>query len=851
MYNLKQAFFMFTLLIAVLSHALAAGKVQQDYSKPLPAWETQQEKALRILNGFPNPQKVDAPPSGTVQSYPEWAPASGVIISWMGFNDFLTDMVREFVQVGTSWIVVESAAQQNNVEARLTNAGISLDHVEFLTFDMDSVWMVDYGPFFIQHDGEREIIDNIYDRYGRWEDDAFPGRLGNSWDIPVYESDLRIEGGNFIADGNGVCFITDRVLEQNQGYLTEQEVYDRLRDYCGCETVHVLDRLNDGTGHIDMFAKLLDADTMLIGQYEPGDPEYSTLENNATEVAQLTASTGQPYEVVRIPMPGSPYDYWTYTNSLIVGDHVYVPIYNAPEDGTALSIYETAMPGTTVIGIDASSVIGSGGAVHCTTKVVPIGAEYGASIENVEIDDSTGDNDGLPDPGETITLIVTLKNSGLQSLTDISGLLRSDHPGEITIIDDEAAWPDMTPGTSSVSLAPHFQIHVSDSAAEHTIVTFFLDLTATNYTAQKTFQETITSMQCCLSWNLDADPGWNHQGDWAWGVPAGSGGSSGNPDPDAGFTGQNVLGYNLSGDYPDNMSQTSYLTTSALDCSQIHDTILKFRCWLGVETNSYDHAKLQISADGFQWTDLWANGSESMSGGTWELWSFDVSGIADGNTNFHIRWGMGPTDSSVHYCGWNIDDIEIWGIMDHPPGTPTPTPPTTPTPTEIPPTATQVPSHTPSPSPTIPLTATPTPSSTHPSTPTKIPSATQTPEPSPTQTPTEPLHVRLHLNKQVYHSGDAFILSCSIQNHGPEVDVLEFILLDVYGDYWFWPSWSNSVDSKQRNLFEDFNETDVILDFTWPETENSASDIRFWSALTDPVAFQLLSNVSMVSFDFE
>jgi hypothetical protein len=24
---------------------------------------------------------------------------------------------------------------------------------------------------------------------------------------------------------------------------------------------------------------------------------------------------------------------------------------------------------------------------------------------------------------------------------------------------------------------------------------------------------------------------------------------------------------------------------------------------------------------------------------------------------------MGSTDGSVRYCGWNIDDIEIWGLL--------------------------------------------------------------------------------------------------------------------------------------------------------------------------------------------
>ena len=28
-----------------------------------------------------------------------------------------------------------------------------------------------------------------------------------------------------------------------------------------------------------------------------------------------------------------------------------------------------------------------------------------------------------------------------------------------------------------------------------------------------------------------------------------------------------------------------------------------------------------------------------------------------------LRWGMGPTDGSITYPGWNIDDVEIWGLV--------------------------------------------------------------------------------------------------------------------------------------------------------------------------------------------
>ncbi|MBN1296154.1 agmatine deiminase family protein [bacterium] len=635
---------------------------------PLPAWETDWEKAQRERLGFPQPESVDTPPAGGVESYAEWAASSGVIVSWMGFQDFLTEMVREFVQVGTSWVVVESASQQSTVSNHLLNSGISLDNVEFLVFNMDSVWMVDYGPFFVQVDGEREIVDHIYDRFGRWNDDAFPSNLGSAWGLPVYESDLRIEGGNFIADGAGICFITDRVIEQNQAYLTEQEVYDRLESYCGCETVHVLDRLEDGTGHIDMFAKLLDADTMLMGQYDPGDPEYTVLENNAAAVAALVASTGEPYEVVRIPMPGSPSAYWTYSNSIIVNEHVFVPTYNDPLDAVAMAVYQAAMPDHTIVSIDASDVIGSGGAVHCTTKVVPTNIEYQVALGSVAIDDTLGDGDGLIDPGESIGLIPVLRNVGFLPLTGIAGSLSCLETQYVTVTTVDALWPDIPSGASAPCQLPGFWIAVDGETPEQTVLHFTIEITADNYTSTETFSATVSSMTMIMGWNLDTDPGWTAEPQWAWGVPAGSGG-----DPSSGHTGTAVYGYNLSGTYGNNLAE-KYLTSLPLDFSDITGSQIRFMRWLGVEDSVYDHAAFRISTDGSAWTTIWEHSGGTVNDGYWVSCQYDVSSIADGQSTVYLRWVMGSSDGSIAYCGWNVDDIEIWGVASvvNPTATPEP-----------------------------------------------------------------------------------------------------------------------------------------------------------------------------------
>ena len=71
---------------------------------------------------------------------------------------------------------------------------------------------------------------------------------------------------------------------------------------------------------------------------------------------------------------------------------------------------------------------------------------------------------------------------------------------------------------------------------------------------------------------------------------------------------------------------------------------------------------MEISNDGSNWTTIWNHTGPSLNESAWSLQTYDISAVADGQPNVLIRWTMGTTDTSVTYHGWNIDDIEIWGI---------------------------------------------------------------------------------------------------------------------------------------------------------------------------------------------
>ncbi len=302
-----------------------------------------------------------------IEFFPEWHTASGVMVSWLDFDSYYMDLVAKLSKNNKVTIIVDSKNQLEHVRQLLTRQHVDLSKIVFYAYIIDDVWTVDYSPFFVRQNNIPVLLDL---KYYRHLDDHLPEFLGAVWGVQTRNVPLFLEGGNIMTDGKGVFFTTTEVLEQNPN-LSEARIRDIFRTTMGCTQLHFLKKLNDGTGHIDMFAKLLDDDLMLIGQYQPEDPEYEILESNTRYVESIVCPDGRTYKVCRIPMPGAPEDYFSYTNSLILNSEVFVPVYQEADDELALEIYRDAMPGVDVIPVDSLEPIWSGGAVHCTTKHIP------------------------------------------------------------------------------------------------------------------------------------------------------------------------------------------------------------------------------------------------------------------------------------------------------------------------------------------------------------------------------------------------------------------------------------------------------------------------------------------------
>ncbi len=166
-----------------------------------------------------------------------------------------------------------------------------------------------------------------------------------------------------------------------------------------------------------------------------------------------------------------------------------------------------------------------------------------------------------------------------------------------------------------------------------------------------------------LAFNLNTNPGWTTTGQWQFGDPAGLGGTgAGEPDPQNGYTGTNVYGVNLNGDYSTVSGGPYYLRTTALNLTQVRDVQLSFQRWLNSDIAPYVRNKFEISTNGTSWTLLWENtGTSPMISSGWTRQDFDISGIADNQPAVYLRWSYQIAGGAWAYSGWNIDDVELTG----------------------------------------------------------------------------------------------------------------------------------------------------------------------------------------------
>ncbi|MBK5286288.1 MAG: agmatine deiminase family protein, partial [Bacteroidia bacterium] len=339
----------------------------------------------RSLSQFGNTN----PPVSPVRASAEWEEIDYLAVAWTIYTTTIREIVRA-ARLETKVIIIcgstcSGSTDSTSIKNTLTSNGIPLSNINFLYAPCNSIWSRDYGQWNMYTNDVDSLLlfDWIYNR-PRPKDDTVPSCIAQFTNLPIYlattsPNDLVHTGGNFMVDGFGTGFSSNLILNENLG-KSETQINGIMQQYFGISRYIKFPTLPyDQIHHIDMHLKLLDEQTLLVGQYPFGVADGPQIEANLQYIlSNFNSVFGTPYKVVRIPMPpdaGGAYpntggDYRTYTNSVFVNKTVIIPTYAQEYDTTALRIYQEALPGYTITGINCNSIITALGAIHCITKEV-------------------------------------------------------------------------------------------------------------------------------------------------------------------------------------------------------------------------------------------------------------------------------------------------------------------------------------------------------------------------------------------------------------------------------------------------------------------------------------------------
>jgi agmatine deiminase len=377
------------------------------------------------LTGVPKnaaPENYEQPPMSPVRAMAEWEEIQALAISWKDeYKTLLTQIVKATQPECTVLILCSSSSNITQVKTYLTSQGVDwTQNVRFESVPTNTIWLRDYGPHNVYANGVDSLllIDWIYNR-DRQNDNTAPIKIGQKLSLPVFSSnlapyDLVNTGGNFMSDGLSTGFSSKLVFRNNNdledgecGFNVEDVFGSSNHDESGIDSIMQrylgIDRYikmeelpYDCIHHIDMHMKLLDEETLLVGQYPMGISDGPQIEENIAYLqANFKSAFGTPYKIVRMPMPSSPTGTWpsqngyyyTYLNSVFVNKTVLVPTYNLPSDEAALQQWQALLPGYKIIGINSSLTIPYDGALHCITH--EIGVNDPLLIVHQKIDDSS------------------------------------------------------------------------------------------------------------------------------------------------------------------------------------------------------------------------------------------------------------------------------------------------------------------------------------------------------------------------------------------------------------------------------------------------------------------------------
>jgi len=335
----------------------------------------------------------------------EWAPHEGTFLSWPHeLTDWpgkfapipwaFAEIVRHLARVERAYLLLEDRTAESRVKLILKKSDVNLESVQFLKVPTDRGWMRDSGPICVTRESGgaafNHFVFNGWAKYPNHKKDAqavtrINKTLRRKIFLPMHNGRrVVLEGGSIDVNGMGTLLTTEECLqsknqERNPGF-SKNDYEQVFRDYLG--VTHVV-WLKDGIagddthGHVDDLTRFVDPTTVVtIVEENKSDANYSALQENFTLLKSAKDQDGKPLHVETLPMPAPIFFDGqrlpaSYANFYIANKLVLVPVFNDPNDRTALNILAGLFPDREIVPIYCRDLVLGLGTIHCMTQQLP------------------------------------------------------------------------------------------------------------------------------------------------------------------------------------------------------------------------------------------------------------------------------------------------------------------------------------------------------------------------------------------------------------------------------------------------------------------------------------------------
>jgi agmatine deiminase len=259
-----------------------------------------------------------------------------------------------------------------------------------LAIPMDDSWLRDSGPTFVL-DGNGQRAAAVF-RFNAWgakcipydKDAAVGARVAQFAEARIFQSDLVIEGGSFLSDGEGTLITAESCVlnpNRNPGW-TKAEADAELKSMLGVKKVIWLpgDMTDNATdGHVDGYVAFCRPAAVLCEVVaDPQDPRFSIMAENRKILESETDARGRRFQLLPIPeaprsaVPdGEEIFCRSYVNFYLANGAVIAPSYGCAEDAAAIEALRRAYPDRQVVSLELRDLFRGGGGIHCITQQEP------------------------------------------------------------------------------------------------------------------------------------------------------------------------------------------------------------------------------------------------------------------------------------------------------------------------------------------------------------------------------------------------------------------------------------------------------------------------------------------------